>query len=1691
MILLALLLAGTQDEQRTLHTFKRIKLSDPFFCEGATAGDFNRDGKGDIAAGPYWYEGPAFTTKHEIYPAKPFDPAGYSDNFFAWARDFNGDGWDDLLVVGFPGKDASWFENPKGDGAWKRHVAVPSLDNESPWFTDITGDGKPDLVGQVGGTFGYAEIDAAKEWEWHAISPKGNRGAFTHGLGVGDVNGDGRMDLLEAGGWWEHPEKGDWTHHKTSFGGGGAQMFAYDVNGDGRNDVITSLAAHGFGLSWFEQKKDGTFAEHRIMGSRPEENRYGVRFGELHALDLADIDGDGLKDIIVGKRWWSHGAKGDPDGGPAMLVWFQLQKGGAYVPHTIDADSGVGTQVVAMDVNGDKLQDVIVGNKKGTFVFIHEAKRVSKTEWEQAQPKPTKNVAVKASINADLEQGTLDDWTETGDAFKKQPVKGDTVNARRGDMRSDHAGQYWIGSYEIAGDAPQGTLTSKSFKVTHPWASLLIAGGSHENTRVEIVRVDSKKVVFKISGDDSESLKPAVVDLREHLGKEIYLRIVDLESGGWGHVNYDDFCFWAERPKFSDERKAGDGLPPPDVVANAGMAPADAAKAMKVPDGFTASVVAAEPDLHQPVALAIDDRGRIWVAEALTYPIRQKEGQGKDDIVIFEDANGDGTFEKRTVFASGLNLVSGLEIGFGGVWVGAAPYLLFIPDRNGDDKPDSGPEILLDGWGYQDTHETLNAFSWGPDGWLYGCHGVFTHSVVGAPGTAADQRVRINAGVWRYHPTKKRFEVWAEGTSNPWGLDWNDSGDMFLTACVIPHLFHMAQGGRYLRQAGSHFEPFTYEDIGPIGDHVHYAGSKGPHAGNNRSDTAGGGHAHCGAMIYLGDSWPAEYRNRLFMGNIHGNRINGDILERAGSTYVGHHGPDLLLANDKWFRLINMKYGPDGSVYFIDWYDKVPCHTTDPNANDRTNGRLYRLAAKGTKPVKVDLAKKSDAELVELQNHPNDWYVRHARRLLQERRATVSCEKLMQSRDVTRRLRGLWAMHVTTGVDAKWLLDADEQVRAWAIQLLLEDRPPADGVVLELNRMAHNEASPLVRRYLASGLGRLELADRWEIAEGLAKQQGDATLSLLIWYGVEPLGKADPSRALKLARASRIPRLLPFMARRVAAEGAVDAIVAVLDDDAFALDLLQSLQAALKGRRKLELPEGWEAAAAKLSKSANADVRFQVAALSLKFGFKSDDVTRALVAVAKDRNAPADRRLFAIDALVDARDPSAPALLQSMLGDAVVRLKAIQALAAFDDAKTPAAILSGYAGLGPDEKKAALVTLASRASFAKELLGAVRAKTIAAKELTADVVRQLRALGDAEIDKAVADLWGSARSTPDDKKRQIEMLKETIAGGKKPDLIAGRAIYAKTCMQCHTLYGIGGTLGPDLTGSNRRDLDYLLENMVDPNALIPNEYRTTKVSTKDGQLVLGILSAQDDKTVTLRTATETLTIPRDEIKEMKEGGLSIMPEDQLKPFTQAEIRDFVAYLQSASQVPMQADDVTVLRFFNGKDLAYWDGDPKLWSVVDGELVGKSPGLSKNEFLVSHLYVRDFRLTVEVKLTPDAGNSGLQFRSAVTKEGMKGPQADVGVGSWGKLYEEEGRGLLWDKASTGVKPGEWNLYEIVAVGGAVKTAINGLPCADLADAKLAKEGVIGLQLHAGGVFEVRFRKLKLEVVTELELKTLKK
>ncbi|HVW00539.1 MAG TPA: PVC-type heme-binding CxxCH protein, partial [Planctomycetaceae bacterium] len=531
-------------------------------------------------------------------------------------------------------------------------------------------------------------------------------------------------------------------------------------------------------------------------------------------------------------------------------------------------------------------------------------------------------------------------------------------------------------------------------------------------------------------------------------------------------------------------------------------------------------------------------------------PRRVDAEKARDRLLIFEDTDGDGHFDTRKIFADKLNLVSGFEIGFGGVWVCATPDFLFIPDRDGDDKPDGEPVVKLDGWDIGAKHNVFNALRWGPDGWLYGCNGILSNSKVGKPGASDDERVALNCGVWRYHPTREKFEWVASGTTNPWGLDFNDVGEMFITNCVIPHLFHVTPGAHFQRMFGQDLNPHVYGLIESCADHIHWGGGAWTESrgGKGKHSEAGGGHAHAGAMIYLADNWPKEYRGEIFMCNIHGHRVNHDTLERRGSGYVAHHSPDFFLSTDEWFRGLEMKYGPDGAVYLTDWSDTGECHEFDAHGAHHNSGRIFKISFGTAGPVDVDLARTASEELAKMHLHANDWYVRQARLQLQMRAAAgkdvkaavkVLRDILKDHDEMPRRLRALWTLYAIgqlTEADLAQQLDhADETQRVWGVRLLCDQKAPSDAVIERFAKMSRDDRSQAVRLALASALQKLPPEQRWSIVEGLAGHAEDATdanLPLMIWYGMEPLVGADRARAVSLSGKCQIPVLRQYIARR-------------------------------------------------------------------------------------------------------------------------------------------------------------------------------------------------------------------------------------------------------------------------------------------------------------------------------------------------------------------------------------------------------------------------------------------------------------------------------------------------------------------------------------------------------------------------------
>ena len=640
------------------------------------------------------------------------------------------------------------------------------------------------------------------------------------------------------------------------------------------------------------------------------------------------------------------------------------------------------------------------------------------------------------------------------------------------------------------------------------------------------------------------------------------------------------------------------------------MPPQKAAETMKVPLGFRVSLFAGEPDVKQPIAFCIDDRGRLWVCEATNYP---KHGlRPGDRILIFEDSDNDGKFDKRTVFYDQLNYVTGIEVGFGGAWVMSPPYFYFIPDADGDDVPDEAPKVLLDGFGnHANAHNLANGFAWGPDGFLYGTHGRTNFSQIGKPGCNEEDRKQFDGGVWRYHPVTHQWEPFCDGTTNPWGIDWNDFGEAFMTNCVNPHLFHAIEGAHYEPWRNRKSSEYAYKRIETIADHLHYVEGNElrENLGTEEVLELGGGHAHCGSMIYLGDSFPEKYRNTVFMNNIHGHRINNDLPRRKGSGYTTSHGPNFMISRDSWYMGVNLRTGPDGSVFATDWSDTGECHSV--RNTQKETGRIYKISYGKQRLPSPDLARLSNNELVAYQSHRNDWYVRHARRLLHERTAAgyemgdvhVRLLSMFQENpDSTRKVRALWGLQVTDGLTDKFLVNQlsheNEHIRAWAVRLLCLDRDPPEVALEKFRQLAAKGESQLVRLHLCSAMQRIDSGRRWELASALATRGEDAldhNLPLMLWYAVEPLIHEDPLRFLNLGVIAKIPTVQEHVARRLTEEtdlsDRMDWLTEALGMTESPSPVLAGILAGLQGVREIPMPKNWPDVYVALQKSEDNSVQ--------------------------------------------------------------------------------------------------------------------------------------------------------------------------------------------------------------------------------------------------------------------------------------------------------------------------------------------------------------------------------------------------------------------------------------------------------------------------------------------------------------------
>jgi len=938
--------------------------------------------------------------------------------------------------------------------------------------------------------------------------------------------------------------------------------------------------------------------------------------------------------------------------------------------------------------------------------------------------------------------------------------------------------------------------------------------------------------------------------------------------------------------------------------------PEEMVKLIELPPGFNVTLFAGEPDVQQPICMDFDDKGRLWIAECYTYSGGPYETKLRDRVVILEDTDGDGKHDKRTVFWDKGYMLTSLTWGFGGLWVLNDGTLSLIPDKNGDDVPDSEPVVMLDGWSKDCGHNFVSGLIWGPDGWLYGRHGIVDTSYPGVPGTPKEERVFMNCGVWRYHPTKYTVDVVCNGTTNPWGLDYNEDGQFFMTNNVQGHLWHVIPGAHYQRMYGQDFNPYAFELMDMTADHYHWdTKTKWNESRDGVANDLGGGHSHVGGLIYQGENFPAEYRGKIFMCNTHGRRINVNRLDREGSGYVGRREPDFMLVKSPWFRGIDIKMGPEGAIYVSDWSDNGECH--DHDGVHRTSGRIYRIAY-GT-PKRPKLPLEDDLSILDHLNKP-DWYGRHARRIIQEMSLDPTAEDKNPDPKEETTVRSLLFGEALDLNDGGILAAAFEStnplVVAQAIQLANDSPMRKEKYSAAVLKLAAKPQPANILMSLVSVLQKLDAPTRWKLAstilhvpENAKTIVGENQLTLMTWYGIEPVVFNEGAVALLHSN----PKLQQFAVRRIASDierspASASSTLSYIGEmsqakqDERAEGLLAAFTTGLAGRAKVEAPESWQTVEKQLKSSTSKDVRVASEALGVLFG---DGASLAgLRSLITDGTADPVARERAILALAQAKDAESVAVFFNLLNDRAVVDAAILALKNFDHPNTAMELLNRFGGFKDGNKSLAIDTMTSRDSYASDLIGAIEAGRFDARELSASQVRQLLALGNEHIKTVLQAKWGVVQETPEARVAAIEKWKHELTPENlsKADRENGAALFKKSCATCHKLFGEGKTIAPDLTGANRSNLEYLLMNIIDPSSVVPKQFTTSVIALKDGRVITGVIVSETDQTLVIQTDKEQLSVSRGDVEESKNSGKSLMPDGMLDPLTPEQVRDLFGFM---------------------------------------------------------------------------------------------------------------------------------------------------------------------------------------------------
>jgi putative heme-binding domain-containing protein len=963
----------------------------------------------------------------------------------------------------------------------------------------------------------------------------------------------------------------------------------------------------------------------------------------------------------------------------------------------------------------------------------------------------------------------------------------------------------------------------------------------------------------------------------------------------------------------------------PAVAQQTKLSPAVAANSFKVADDLRFDQVLAEPNVRQPISMSFDERGRLWVVQYIQYPhpaglkILSRDqfwrvvydkvppppphhDRGLDRITIHEDTTGTGVYDKHTVFIDGLNIVTSIAFGRGGVWVLNPPYLLFYPGANGGTAPAGDPVVHLQGFGLEDTHSCANSLRWGPDGWLYGAHGSTVTAHITRPGVDAKPVQMIGQHVWRYHPETKRFEIFAEGGGNMFGLEIDAAGRVYSGYNGgDTRGFHYVQGGYYRKGFEKHGALANPYAFGFFEAMKHNKAERFSHV----------------FVIDEADGLPERYRGKLFaVKPLHGRVMLADVKPDRSSIQTKDIGP-VVSSIDTWFRPVDIKPGPDGSIFVADFYEEKIAHLNhNAGAIDRDTGRIYRLAAKdATLRKPIDLGKKTSKDLVELLKSDNRWERQTALRLLGDRKdrsVRSDLHEMLFAGSGQPALEALWAIHLTGGFDAALVMRAldhpEPAVRAWAVRLLADDCRLGVPVVAKLVELARSEPSVQVRSQWASSSKRLSAAEGLPIVRALMARDEDLAdihVPLLLWWSIESKCENDRERVLGLFEDASLWRtkmaeqvIVPRLMKRFAIAGSQKdyqtcvALFRLAPTKADGELLLKAFEEAFKGRSIAGLPREL---LTEIARQGGGSIAF-----GIRQG-RGEAIAKAL-AVIQDRQAAVPKRVELVEVFAETKQPACiEPLLKTLHGDEpdAIKSAALGALQSYQDDAIGARVVEQLPGVSPSLREAAEALLASRREWGKQLLLAVDAGKVSPDSVRPATLRQLLRHRDDRINELVRKHWGEIKGPT-----TARMLAEVnrlakIVGESKADPYAGKKLYAAKCATCHTLHGQGGTVGPDLTSYKRDDVPFLLLHVINPSAEIREGYETSVITTKSGRVLTGIVTEKDAHLVVLRTAEGRQVVqPKDEIESMEATGVSLMPDGLLEGLSDQQVCDLFAYLRS-------------------------------------------------------------------------------------------------------------------------------------------------------------------------------------------------